>query len=125
MNAELFAIHAAVQTYFDGLYEGDVEKLATVFHPKASLFIADGDNLLVTPVPEWLTRIAGRPSPISQNLAREDVILLIDRIGPTNALVKVRCQVAPKVYEDHLSFIKIDGRWQVVAKSYCQTATLN
>ncbi|MEN5084759.1 nuclear transport factor 2 family protein [Bosea sp. TWI1241] len=124
MDTELPAIEAAVQTYFDGLYEGDTEKLARVFHPRASLFIEEGGALLVTPVPDWLARVAGRPSPVSQDLARDDRILMIDRPGPVNALVKVQCQVAPKVYVDHLSLIKVEGRWQVVAKSYCQTALL-
>lgn len=125
MIIELSAIETAVQTYFDGLYEGDTAKLSTVFHPSASLFIEENGKLLVTPVPEWLKRVAGRPSPVSQNLPRKDLILMIDRTGPVNALVKVRCQVAPKVYEDYLSLIKIDGRWQVVAKSYCQAAPLS
>lgn len=125
MDTELPAIEAAVQAYFDGLYEGDTEKLAGVFHARASLLIEEDGALLVTPVPDWLKRVGGRPSPISQNLARGDRILMIDRTGPVNALVKVQCQVAPKVYVDHLSLIKTEGRWQLVAKSYCQTATLS
>jgi len=32
-EAESRAIAAVIQTYFDGLYEGDTEKLARAFHP--------------------------------------------------------------------------------------------
>ena len=33
MSEDRTAIEAVVQTYLDGLYEGDVEKLAAAFHP--------------------------------------------------------------------------------------------
>ena len=62
--------------------------------------------------------MAGRASPRSLDAPRDDHILLIDRSGPVNALVKVSCLVAPHAYTDHLSFIRFDGRWQIVAKSY-------
>jgi Putative lumazine-binding len=34
-QAESRAIADVIQTYFDGLYEGDTEKLARAFHPIA------------------------------------------------------------------------------------------
>ena len=36
-SQERQAIEKAVQTYLDGLYEGDAEKLARVFHPTSAL----------------------------------------------------------------------------------------
>lgn len=122
--SEITSIENAVQLYFDGLYEGDVAKLGKVFNEKASLFIEENGALVCLPVPQWLDRVAGRAAPASSDLARDDRILMVDVTGPVNAMVKVQCQVAPKVYVDHLSFLKFDGRWQIVAKSYCQTATL-
>lgn len=119
MTSAIQALEAAVQLYFDGLYEGDVEQLARVFHPKASLFIANDGALVALPVPDWLARVAARASPRSQDARRDDRILLIDFNGPVNALVKVSCLLAPNAYTDHLSFIRCEGRWQIVAKSYC------
>lgn len=119
MQTEISAIEAAVQIYFDGLYEGDAAKLATVFNPAASLFMEKDGQLVALPVPEWLERVANRASPISRKDVRRDKILLIDVIGDVNALVKVSCMFAPHTYNDHLSMIKFDGRWQIVAKSYC------
>lgn len=118
MTSEIQSLEAAVQLYFDGLYAGDAEQLARVFHAQASLFIAVDDALVALPVPEWLTRVAGRASPQSQGAQRDDRILMIDRSGPVNALVKVSCLFAPHAYTDYLSFIRFDGRWQIVAKSY-------
>lgn len=120
MTSEISQLETAVQHYFDGLYEGDVEKLGRVFHAKASLFIANDGALVALPVPEWFARVAARASPQSQGAPRDDRILLIDRAGLVNAVVKISCMLPPKSYTDYLSFIKFDGRWQIVAKSYCE-----
>jgi len=37
MDHDIRAIETAVQSYLDGLYEGDADKLAGVFHPTSSL----------------------------------------------------------------------------------------
>ena len=43
MPSDLNDIEQALQTYFDGMYEGDTEKLGRVFHDVAHLFgVADG-----------------------------------------------------------------------------------
>jgi hypothetical protein len=119
MSSEIHQLEAAVQHYFDGLYDGDVEKLGRVFHAKASLFIARDGALVALPVPDWFARVAARASPRSMDAPRDDRILLIDRAGPVNALVKVSCLLAPNAYTDYLSLIKLGGRWRIVAKSYC------
>ena len=43
MPSDLTDLEQAVQTYFDGLYEGDTDKLGRVFHEVAHLFsVTDG-----------------------------------------------------------------------------------
>ena len=121
MQSELTHIEDAIGQYFDGLYEGDAEKLSRVFHPSASLFIEKEGALTIIPVPEWLKRVAAREAPAAQQADRADGILMIDRSGPVNAVAKVTCMLAPNSYTDYLSLIKFDGRWQIVAKAYCVT----
>jgi hypothetical protein len=121
MNSEIQKIETAIAHYFDGLYDGDTEKLARVFNTKASLFIEDEGHLTTLPVPEWFERVASRPSPASRNAKRDDRILMIDRVGEMNAIVKISCMVDPTTYTDYLSLIKFEGRWQIVAKAYCKT----
>src|SRR5690606_28075187 len=112
----------AIQIYFDGLYEGDTDKLGQVFCDQASLFIENDGALTVLPVPQWFERVANRPSPASNKAPRDDRILMVDRVGPVNAIAKVSCMLPPATYIDYLSLIKFDDRWQIVAKAYCQTA---
>jgi hypothetical protein len=112
------AIEALVQTYFDGLYEGDADKLASIFHPTSALSYEQDGQLQVLPLAQWLKAVRERPSPRAKGLARDDAILLIDQSGPTTALVKVRCQIPPRYFTDYLNLLKVDGRWQVAQKVF-------
>jgi hypothetical protein len=118
MTDERTAIEAAVKTYLDGLYEGDAEKLASVFHPTSAL--TSEQNGVLTPLPrdEWLAIVRGRASGKSQGLERRDEILQIDQSSPTTAFVKVKCQLPPRYFTDYLCFLKIDGKWKVAQKIF-------
>jgi hypothetical protein len=118
MSDERRAIQEAVQTYFDGLYEGDTEKLARVFHPTSALTGDVNGKLTIVPRDQWLEVVKNRPSPKSQNLSRHDEILQIDIADPTTAFVKTKCAIPPRFFTDYLSFLKLDGRWQVAQKVY-------
>ena len=118
MTNERQDIEKVVQTYLDGLYEGDVEKLASVFHPTSALTADLGGELKATPRDVWLDAVRNRPSPKAQGLSRHDEILQIDQAGPTTAFVKVKCAIPPRFFTDYLSLLKIDGRWQVAQKIY-------
>ena len=112
------AIEQAVQTYFDGLYEGDADKLASVFHETAALTYEQNGELVVLPLAKWLESVRARPSAKSKGLARDDAILLFDQSGPASAFVKVKCQMPPLYFTDYLSLLKVGGRWVVAQKVF-------
>lgn len=119
MNADIKAVEATVRTYLDGLYEGDVEKLAQAFHPTSALTTTRDDGTIqVVPREQWLDLVRNRPSPQKAGLQRDDHILTIDLVGPTLALVKVKCQMPPRYFTDLLSLLKVESRWQVVQKVF-------
>ena len=118
MTNERKAIEEAVQTYLDGLYEGDTQKLARVFHETSALTGDIDGKLTIVPRDKWLEAVKNRPSPKSQNLSRHDEILEIDIAGPTTAFVKVKCAIPPRFFTDYLCFLKIGGRWQVAQKVF-------
>jgi hypothetical protein len=117
-NADIAAIRAATQTYLDGLYEGDADKIASVFLPSSALTQAFDGELKATPRDAWLEAVRSRPSPKAQSLAREDHILAIDVVSDTLALVKVKCQMPPRYFTDLLNFVKVDGKWSVAQKTF-------
>jgi hypothetical protein len=118
-TSEIAAIEQTLQTYFDGLYEGDTAKLGAAFHPAAHLYGVGADGkALDMPRTEWLTMVGGRPSAKSKGSERRDRIVSIDFSGPTTAFAKVECQLPPRYFTDYLSLLKLDGRWVVISKSY-------
>jgi hypothetical protein len=118
MDQDILAIEAAVQSYLDGLYEGDADKLAGVFHPTSSLTYEEGGALTPIPRDQWLKAVRERPSAKSRGLSRHDHILQIDLASPTMAFVKLKCALPPLFFTDYLSFLKIEGRWQVAQKVF-------
>jgi len=117
-TADRAALEATLQTYFDGLYEGDADKLASVFHPASFLtWEVDGERRELSR-DDWLEAVRNRPSGKASGLARDDAILLLDQSGPGTAFAKVKCQLPPRYFTDYLNLLKVDGRWQVVQKIY-------
>ncbi len=112
------AIEQTIQTYFDGLYEGDADKLASIFHETSALTYEQDGQLVVLPLAQWLKAVRERPAPKAKGLARDDAILLIDQSGPTTALVKVKCQMPPRFFTDYLNLLKVGGRWVVAQKVF-------
>lgn len=118
MSDDLSAIEAAVQTYLDGLYEGDAEKLAAVFHATSSLTYEENGALTPLARDRWLEAVRTRPSPQARGLARHDRILQIDQASPTMAFVKLECAIPPRFFTDYLCFLKVEDRWQVAQKVF-------
>lgn len=112
------AVLDLLQHYFDGLHHSDAETLARVFHPQASYASATEGALVHLDMARYLPVVARRPSPASRGETRADQVLSIDFIGPTAALAKVRCRIGPKYFTDLLSLIRVDHRWQIIAKVF-------
>ncbi|MDH2354146.1 nuclear transport factor 2 family protein [Bradyrhizobium sp. SSUT112] len=118
MSQNRSSVEAVVQSYFDGLYEGDVEKLGAIFHPSADLRWVEKGELQVLTVPDWLDRVRKRPSGKAEGKPREDFIVTIDRSDDKTAFIKVRCQLPPRFFTDYLVAMKLADGWQIVSKSY-------
>ena len=118
MSDDIVAIETAVKTYLDGLYEGDAQKLAAVFHPTSALTWEQEGALTPLPRDEWLKLVRDRPSPKAKGLARHDEILQIDQSSPTTAFVKLKCAIPPRFFTDYLCFLKVEGRWQIAQKVF-------
>ncbi|HJM93667.1 MAG: nuclear transport factor 2 family protein [Alphaproteobacteria bacterium] len=118
MDSNYDEITRAMQAYFDGFYNGDVEMLKTIFHPCCHLITASDGPLQDDDMETVYARVAGRPSGASEGYRRKDRILSIDKSGPECALVTVNIAIGPKMFTDYLNFLKIDGRWQIVSKVF-------
>jgi hypothetical protein len=112
------SVEAVVAAYFDGLYEGNADRLGVVFHPSADLRWLEKGELQVLAVPDWLDRVRKRPSAKAEGKPREDFIVTIDHSDDSTAFIKVRCQLPPRYFTDYLVAMKLANGWQIVSKSY-------
>jgi len=111
-------IERTIQTYFDGLYEGSVEKLAAAFHPVSHLYSEKDGGVVDLPREQWFEMVRNRPSAASRGLARDDRILMLDISGPETAFVKVACQLPPRYFTDYLVLNRTSEGWRIVSKVY-------
>lgn len=118
LDTEFAAVAAVMQDYFDGLHHSDITRLARVFHPQAQYVCATDGTLLYRTMEDYFPVVDARPSPASRNEVRTDKILSIDFHGPVTARVLATCTIAEKEFIDCLTFIKLEGRWQVISKVF-------
>ena len=111
-------VRAAIETYFDGLYECDIDKLRDVFHPRAIYATADEPAPLYRDMDEYLPVVAARQSPASRNETRRDAIDEIQLAGDNTAIARVRCSIGDRDFVDFLSFVRESGRWRIIAKVF-------
>ena len=112
------AIESQLQLYFDGLYHSDTQRLRQVFHPQAIYACVVDGQLLHYTMDQYFPIVDQRPSPASRAEQRQDRIISIEILGATTAVARVECAIAPKQFQDVLSFLYLDGSWQIIAKVF-------
>lgn len=119
MSSEVTAVEKVLGVYFDGLYEGDTKKLGEAFHPASHLYSAGNDGKAADlPRADWFKSVESRPSGKAKGSTRADRIVSIDFTGPATAVAKVECQLPPRYFTDYLTLLKVDGRWQIISKTF-------
>ena len=113
-------IKKVIQAYFDTGYDADGEGMADVFHDVAHLYSCDENGGLINWDKGFFVNIVGTSVPgASENgYPRYDEILSIDFTGENTAVARVKVRVGDTVYTDILSFLRIDGKWGIIAKVF-------
>ena len=111
-------VEGILREYFDGLYHGDTDRLSRVFHPQAIYASATGGELVYRTIDEYFPIVDARPSPASHREIRRDRVVSIESVGPVTAVARVECSIGPKRFDDVLTLVRIDDRWQIIAKVF-------
>ena len=107
------AIIGLLNDYFDGLYEGDVDKLRNLFHDDAWL---KGKDYRKTR-DEWLEAVAKRPVPRDEGMEFNFNIVSLE-IVDDQAMAKVDVPLLAAHFIDFLGLLKEDGQWRIVNKMF-------
>jgi protease I len=114
-DQERKAVEQAVQYYFAGGDNEDLESMKKAFHIDAKMFfIRDGALVQVT-MPEWFDRIAKAPKGSPKALSRK--IVSVD-IAENAASVRADSEFPTFRFIDYLSLLKINGEWKIVVKIF-------
>lgn len=118
MSSAYAEIAEALEDYFIGFHEGDVETLKKIFHPSAHLYAATEGPLTDRGMEQVYEGVRSRPSSSARGFERFDRILSIDQSGPEAAIAKVQIALGDRLYTDFLNLLRLDGRWRIVSKVY-------
>jgi len=118
MSGDHAEIAAILDTYFDGFYEGDIDKLKSVFHPNCHLYNAMAGDVTDDDMEAVYARVSGRVRPSVRGDAKEDGILTIDQSAPECAFAKVYICLGDRHFTDYLTLLKIDGAWRIIGKTF-------
>ncbi len=117
-DASIGEITALLQDYFDGLYDGDVDKFGRIFHTNSHLYSTDGTAVTDWTREKYFEMIRARQSASSQELARHDRILSIHKAGPDTALATVNCALPPRYFTDYLTLLRTSDGWKIISKTF-------
>ena len=112
------SLDQTLKDYFDGLYHSDTDRLRGVFHPRAVYASATDGELVYRTMDEYFPIVDARPSPASRHEPRRDRVVSIELIGPVSAVARVECAIGPKRFDDVLTLVRLDDRWQIIAKVF-------
>lgn len=112
------AVLEAAHNYVEGLRMGDADTVAKAFHKEAIMYgLAGGKTLLGGPIGN-LYDFVRRNGSAPEIKTHMDVLA----ITPTTAVVRIDMEkdAIGADYNDYITFIKLDGRWQAIAKVFHQ-----
>jgi len=110
-------IKTLVSHYFQGIYNGDIEKLENAFHPQALLFGDIKGEPYFKTVTDYIDGVKTRKSPSDLGESFKMEILAIEITG-NMATVKAHLPMLGFNYYDFLSLSLIAGEWKIVNKLF-------
>ena len=118
MSEDKNKISEAIQLYFDSMYESSEDKVRQVFHENAKITGYMQGKLLEQSVDNFATFVASQiPSAAEKNEEKLLQTLSIEIAGST-AVARVRDGYIGMVFQDTLSFLKIDDDWVIYNKLF-------
>ena len=114
---EAIEIQKVIDDYFNGIFEGNTQKLRSVFHPNTVLYGDIKGQPYLKNLDDYLDGVKNRKSPKDMGEAFRMKTLGVEVLG-NNAIVKLHFPMLGYNYYDFLSLSKIDGKWHIVNKLF-------
>lgn len=115
---DLDDVRAVVQLYIDGA-NGDGDKLRQAFHPDALMAGHIGPMDTYMPITDFISMVEAQPGMAGPGYRA--TIRSIDLTGDAGVAVLMETDYLGCDFVDYFSVARIDGRWQIVGKTYAHT----
>jgi len=110
-------IMALWSEYREGIYEGDADRLAGIFHESANMLNVAPEGLVVTPIRKYFENVRNRTVPKAIGAARRERLISIAIPSDDSAVLTATILVMGKSYTDQLVLMKVQGKWLIVLKT--------
>lgn len=117
VEADLSSIKAVCAEYFQGRYHGDAGRLRKQIHEKAVIAGHEDDAFHLCGRDDFIDLATKRPSPDQTGEPYDMSLEQIDRTAST-AVVRLRAVSGGRTFTEHLSLVKEEGRWTIVARIF-------
>lgn len=118
-NAELKAITDTLNLYVEGLHKGDIETLKKAFHPKAMMYgVSGGSNILITEIEGLYAFVSANNPPWKSGEPHQCFVTDIHYAGEAASAEMVEEAAFGNDYTNYFQLLKIEGRWQIVSKTF-------
>lgn len=111
-------IRTVIGKYFAAHATGEAAPLFEAFHPEWRMLSVREGALATRSREEFAAGFKGTPA--ADEAQRKRTIEMIDVSG-TAAIAKLRLDYPAVEFVDYMLLLKVDGRWQVVTKSFHAT----
>jgi hypothetical protein len=112
------SLTAAVQKYFDLMYDCDTSRLYEVFRSTAHLHGFRDGRMMSWSMEVYKDILDKRQSPKSLGAPRAEEILQMDFASADMAFVKLRVKIAAMEFVDYLTWHRIDDKWLITSKGF-------
>ena len=118
-HQDLDEVRALVELYVDGA-NGDADKLRRAFHSEATMtgHIGDAEDAF-TPISGFMSMVEANPGAAGPDYQAS--IRSIDITGDAGIAVLVERDFFGCDFVDYFTVARIDGRWQIINKTYAHT----
>jgi hypothetical protein len=110
-------IEGLITNYFEGIFYGDVAKLASCFHENVFIYGDVKEVDYLKSVEEYIEGVKNRKSPNELNETFKMNIIGVDIQGKI-AMAKLHVPMLGYNYYDYLSLVKINNDWKIVNKLF-------
>lgn len=108
-----------LHAYGNGLFDGDVERLRVLFHPRAMLYGEVRGQPYCRTVADYLDVVAARQSPRALGKPYGMSVLSVEVVH-TIARARMRCVMLGFDYTDYLSLVNEGDGWRIVSKVFTE-----